>query len=141
MHPSHGDAMGWIDAMATGRVKGLVTVHALAEVWSVLTKLPIHPRIDPAAARKVVGDIASIAQVVALTHVMYFDALDRCVSHGARSGAVFDALHLAAAERTGADVVLTFNEKDFVRLAQPESPRILSPHHEDARAMLANLTR
>ena len=140
-HPSHGEAMDWMNAVAAGRAEGMVTLHALAEVWSVLTKLPIHPRIDPASARMVVGEIATIAQVTALTHAMYFQALDRCVSQGARSGAVFDALHLIAAERAGADVVLTLNEKDFVRLAHPTGPRILAPHQEDARTLLASLTR
>lgn len=140
-HPGHQGAVAWTAALAAGHADGVVTGHALAEVWSVLTKLPILPRIDPASARKVVVEIISAVEVVSLTEALYLDALDRCVAHGARSGAVFDALHLISAERAGADIMLTLNEKDFVRLAEPDSPRILSTDSGDARALLLSLHR
>jgi predicted nucleic acid-binding protein len=138
-HPHHAAASEWMAALTSGRVNGVVTVHALAEVWSVLTKLPIVPRIQPASARKVVTEMLSDVQVVSLSQALYLEALDRCVSRGVVSGAVFDALHLVAAEQAGADVMLTFNEKDFVRLAEPGTPRILSPQSRDAEALLASI--
>jgi predicted nucleic acid-binding protein len=136
-HAHHNTAVDWMGVVTGGRVRGIVTVHALAEVWSVLTKLPITPRIDPTAARQVVAEVASGVEVVSLSQALYHEALDRCVGCGARSGAVFDALHLAAAEHAGADLVLTFNERDFVRLAMPGTPRILSPASPDASSLLA----
>jgi hypothetical protein len=36
---------------------------------------------------------------------------------GLRSGAIFDALHLVAAERAEVDALLTFNLKDFLRFS------------------------
>ena len=138
-HPHHTAASEWMAAITSGRVNGVVTVHALAEVWSVLTKLPIVPPILPASARMVVGGLPSDVQVVSLSQALYIEALDRCVSRGVVSGAVFDALHLVAAEHAGASVMLTFNEKDFVRLAAPGTPRILSPQSGEAAALLASI--
>jgi hypothetical protein len=51
----------------------------------------------------------------------------RCSGRGLRSGAIYDALHLLAAEREAADIFLTFNVDDFRRLAEPTSPRVLAP--------------
>lgn len=58
---------------------------------------------------------------------IYRDALDRCTSKGLRSGAIFDAVHLATAEAAGAEALVTFNERDFVRLSVAESPPIVVP--------------
>jgi len=52
-----------------------------------------------------------------------------------KSGAVFDALHLIAAERARADALLTFNPNDFSRLAQGERPKIVVPSAPPAELM------
>ena len=41
----------------------------------------------------------------------------RSADAGARSGVILDALHLVSAERAKTDVLLTFHESDFNRLA------------------------
>jgi predicted nucleic acid-binding protein len=41
--------------------------------------------------------------------------------------AVFDALHLLAAERQRVDAFATFNPSDFERLVTEDSPRIVVP--------------
>ena len=56
-----------------------------------------------------------------------FHATERCASRGLKSGVIYDALHLVEAERTGADVFLTFNPSDFERLAAGSKPRIVVP--------------
>lgn len=57
----------------------------------------------------------------------YTAAMRRCSDRGRRSGAVYDTVHLAAAERWSADVLLTFNVQDFTRLSVESGPRILAP--------------
>jgi predicted nucleic acid-binding protein len=74
-----------------------------------------------------VGEILVAFEVVPLTIALYVAALDRCSSRGLRSGAIFDALHLAAAEAGGAEAVLTFNMGDFTRLSAAGGPRIVEP--------------
>jgi predicted nucleic acid-binding protein len=98
----------------------------MAETYSVLTKLPLVDRILPPAARAYLAALRGFVSTVAITEPMYLEALDRCATRGLGSGAVFDAIHLVAAEAAGAELMLTFNERDFSRLATTGSPRVAS---------------
>jgi predicted nucleic acid-binding protein len=134
-HRHHPRAVVWLDAVSAGDIRGVVSVHALGEVWSVLTKLPITPPIAPADARRTVRDIVARFEVVPLTARVYDDALDRCCTRGLRSGAIFDALHLVTAESAGADTMLTFNSRDFTRLSAVSVPAIVEPPDPPAVAL------
>lgn len=126
-HRDHARAIVWLTAVSEGRVDGVVSVHGLGELWSVLTKLPVVPPISPTTARQVIEDVLARFEAVPVTVQICTEALDRCASKGLRSGAIFDALHLATAESIGATALLTFNERDFVRLAVPGSPAVVVP--------------
>ena len=126
-HRDHARAVVWLSSVSGGALDGVVSVHALGERWSVLTKLPVSPPISPRTAREAINDVLTQFETVPLTVQIYREALDRCTSKGFRSGAIFDALHLATAEATGAAALLTFNERDFVRLSVSGSPPILVP--------------
>ena len=103
----------------------MVCAHALAEVYSVLSKLP--GGLSPAAARVLVSRVARQLRVIAPLQESYLAATERCASRGLKSGVIYDALHLIEAERAGADVFLTFNPGDFERLTVGTTPRILVP--------------
>lgn len=127
VHPHHLAARSWLAAARDARIEALMTSHAVAELWSVLTRLPLRPRLSPDGARRAVEGLRRIVEVGALEAADYDRALERCAERGLRSGAVFDALHLVAAERNGCSVLLTINTADFVRFALIEGPRITSP--------------
>jgi predicted nucleic acid-binding protein len=59
------------------------------------------------------GDIA------ALNAADYLEALRAASSRGVAGGAVYDAVIAACAEKASATAVLTFNRRDFERLASP----------------------
>jgi predicted nucleic acid-binding protein len=126
-HLHHARALPWLHAVADGSLEGMVDVHTLGELWSVLTKLPSSPPIDGPTARASVLRVRKLFDVVSLTPEHYLDAIDRCTSKGLRSGAIFDAIHLAAAEMSGARALTTFNGSDFTRLATPASPAVITP--------------
>lgn len=119
-HPEFGRSAAWLDAVDRGEVELTWTVHAYAEAWSVLTRLPLVERLDPSAVSSVLESLISLRSPLELTMSDYIDAALRCAEAGVRSGAIFDALHLVAAERAGVECILTLNVKDFDRL----SPRI-----------------
>ena len=123
-HPFHARAWIWHQAIHRGEVQGMVCGHALAEMYSVLTKLPNG--LSPAEALVVVGTIGSQLSVVGPTAQTYVAAIERCSSRALKSGAVYDALHLVEAERAGADL-LTFNPSEFLRLAEVERPKVVVP--------------
>jgi predicted nucleic acid-binding protein len=42
-HPNHTAALPWLQRAKPGLVTGLVAAHSLAELYAVLTTLPIQP--------------------------------------------------------------------------------------------------
>jgi predicted nucleic acid-binding protein len=124
-HPFHARAWVWQQAIHRGEIQAMVSAHALAELYSVLTKVP--DGLSPPEARVVIATLSSQVNVIAPSPQTYLSAIERCSSRSLQSGAVYDALHLVEAERAGADVLLTFNPKDFQRLAEFDKPRVLVP--------------
>lgn len=127
MHPHHRRAMVWIDAAVDQRLEGMITWHALAEIWSVLTRLPAPARLSPEQALRIVRRVQGVFELLPFEPSAYNEALERCTNRDLFSGVVFDALHLVAAEHARADAIVTFNGADFMRLATPTSPRIIVP--------------
>lgn len=119
-HPEFERASLWLDAADRGELQVVWTVHAYAETWSVLTRLPLAERLDPAAVNEILDALAEAHPPEGIVLADYRSAASRCDRAGVRSGAIFDALHLVVAERLRADAILTLNAKDFTRL----SPRI-----------------
>ena len=121
-HPHHGRAAPVLRGARSGERALVVASHALAEAYATLTALPVSPRVTPAeAARMIDDDVASVAEVVALDGADYVAVLDRMARLDLPSGAVYDALHVRAAEKAGADELLTFNGAHFRRMP-PEPP-------------------
>lgn len=126
-HLHHERASVWFRGAREKRFQACAATHAFAETWATLTAMPLHPRLPATAARRVVEELARSIRPLELSWQDYVGAIARCSDRDVRSGALYDALHLAAAERTGASVLLTFNTKHFTRLAGSASPRILAP--------------
>jgi predicted nucleic acid-binding protein len=136
-HPFHDRAKPWFDAFDHGDLDGIVCAHALAELYSVLTKIP--EGLSPTAAQLVVANVPNQFRVTPLTIAAYRVAVERCAQRALKSGSVFDALHLVAAEGKGAGALLTFNPGDFERLTDGDGPKIVLPP-DPPSADLAKLT-
>lgn len=126
-HPFHARAAVWLEAAATPGHDGIASWHAMAETYSVLTRLPLLPRLSTRQAEEVVLRLEQLLTLVPLTAEVYKDALRRAAETGVRSGGLFDVIHLLTAERAGADVLVTFNLSDFSRLASLGSLRVVVP--------------
>jgi predicted nucleic acid-binding protein len=129
-HPQHARARRWLVAARAGGVEAMMSWHAIAETWSVLTRLPLAPAISGELARDLLHTLRTFIEPVTPDEGCYQAALARCAARGLRSGAVYDALHLVAAERMHADLLLTWNRYDFERLAAKSGPMIASPDDE-----------
>ena len=126
-HSFHARAIRWVEEAASGRVTAHCAWHAVAETWSVLTRIPLEPSISPALAEVAVDRLLTWVEPVELPGKSYRDALRRCSERGLRSGAIFDALHLVCAESLEVAGFVTFNPGDFERLRAPHSPPIVVP--------------
>jgi predicted nucleic acid-binding protein len=98
---------------------GFCSAHSLAEMYATLTALPLAPRIHPADAAAAVRQRAETLQSIALTADEYLEAITHAAERGASTGQVYDGLILAAAAKSPASVIYTWNLRHFERLAAP----------------------
>ena len=124
-HSMHARALPWLKRAKEREFDWVVSSHSLAELYSVLTTLPVKPKISPGTARRLVRDnVESLAQVVSLTVSDYSRTIARVADAGLIGGIVYDALHARAASKAGIKRFLTFNPDDF-RRAWPEGANVI----------------
>jgi len=116
-HPRHASAVRWHGRAKGGEHAFLVAAHTLAELYSVLTRLPLSPRIGPGLARRLVHENVEVpARIVTLRGSDYGAVLRSVSELGLTGGVIYDALIARAAERSGVDRLLTLNPEDFRRV-------------------------
>jgi len=128
-HPHHVQAFSALQRVVTRRDKGFISVHSIAEVYAVLTRLPLVPRIHPADAETfLTSNILPHVEVVTLSTADYVETLRSVKVGGWLGGKIYDALLLRCAVKCGTDRIYTFNLRDF-RLLAPKGvePKICSP--------------
>ena len=101
--------------------------HSVAELYAVMTRLPVRPAIAPEQCMLFVNDLRERFTLVGLTGAEYVATVARAAKAGLPGGKVYDALILACAGKAGAEVVYTLNAKDFERIAPDLAGRIQSP--------------
>jgi len=127
-HPSHSLAFPWLRRAKAGDFELLIACHSLAEAYTVLSTLPVVPRISPILAWKLVHDnIETLAHPVALSASDYSRVIRHMGEHGLSGGIMYDMLVVQAAEKAGADQILTLNAKDFTRLWPERKTHVISP--------------
>lgn len=120
-HVHHSETLPIIEGILKGRFKGLISAHSLAECYSVLTTLRDLPPMPPSQAREVVEkNLLEAFQVIGLSVEDYRRALRLVSEPGLRGAAIYDALILQAALRGKVSVIITWDKRDFTRLAGGE---------------------
>jgi predicted nucleic acid-binding protein len=103
-------------------------VHALAETFSILTGGRLGRRVNAAVATRLLDQsVLPFVSVQSLSGKDILAALSECEARGVRGGAVYDLLHLAAARKAKAAVLVTLDARNFRALAKPGDPRIENP--------------
>ena len=127
-HPAHSQALPWLQRVRNNGDAGLVAAHSLAELYAILTTLPVQPRIPPSIARQLIQhNVLDICEVVFLSDQDYAAVIDHLADLGIIGGATYDALILHAAAKANVDQVVTLNEKDFRRVYPALTDKIVSP--------------
>lgn len=125
-HPFHGPGLSWLKRAKAKEFELFVSSHTLAELFAVLSTLPVSPRISPALAWRLIHEnIEPVAAVVSLSTSDYLAVLRRMRDLGISGGAIYDALILRAAQKSRVDRVITFNVNEFRRL-WPEGEALIS---------------
>jgi len=127
-HPHYVRARPVLEEVASGRVKGVMSTHSLAELYSALTLIPVLPRLQPSQVRDIIEtNVRRHFEFVPLTSAMYEQAIALCVARGLPGAKVYDALLLECARQVAVDRIYTFNLQDFRRLAPDLEARIAAP--------------
>ena len=127
-HPSHDSAFGWLRRARAGKIESFICSHTLAELYAVLTALPVSPKISPGMARRLIRDsVLSCARVVSLTARDYRSVIEIMTDLGIGGGTIYDALIARAAFKAGVDFLVTLNTRDFKRVCPEHSNIIRSP--------------
>lgn len=123
--PGHETALA---ALASTR-DGYASTHSLAECFATLTGGRISSRLAPAVAAEMVEvNVAERLTLVSLTQAETAAALRTAASVGARGGAIYDVLLLAAARKCRADRIHTLNHRHFTAFAPDLRDRLTDGH-------------
>jgi len=127
-HEHHARALPVVQSIHAGKAEGFVSAHSLLEMHAILTRLPRAPRVSPMQASALIEEnIVKHFSVVALTAGEYGELSFKLGRNNVAGGKAYDLLHLACAEKCGADRIYTFNVLDFARLAGPWANKIAAP--------------
>lgn len=127
-HPAHARALPWLQRARRQEVKVVVAAHTLAELYAVLTRLPVQPSISPAVAWQLIREnVLTTFEVIALSEQDYRSVLESLSRRGITGGATYDALIAHAASKAAVDQLVTLNEKDFSRIYPDLAERIIAP--------------
>ena len=125
-HPRHANCLPWLQKVKKKEIEGIISVHSLIEIYSILTKLPLSPRINPALALNLIKEnILEDFELVTYDKKDYINLLDELSRGNIAGGASYDGLILNAAKKVTADKILTLNVNDFIRVC-PQLVRIIS---------------
>lgn len=123
-HSRHAASFEWLAGAAKKLGDTAISQHTVAELYSVLTGLPVPLRVSPATAVSLINDLS--LEVVPLTPSHYRDATSRLSASGLPGGVIYDMLHLVAAEAFCAERLITANSGDFERLPMTRAIEIVS---------------
>ena len=129
-HEMHEICRPWLRRANNREFQALVSVHSLAEVYSVVTRLPKPYRLSAEIARRLMLENLSNFERIALTSTDYESVLESGVRLGIVGGGIYDALIARSAIVGNADRLLTLNAKHFIRLGEDVARLVQVPKDE-----------
>ena len=126
-HVHHTHSQPWLQRAKAGALEAVVSGHSLAELYSVLTRLPRTPRITPSEALELIQQDVASHTLVTLAAADYVKLIEELGQLGVAGGSVYDAVIAKAAELASVDYLLTLNVGHFQRVWPSGASRIVSP--------------
>jgi predicted nucleic acid-binding protein len=124
-HPDHDASLDLFSKLRPQ--SGACGIHSLAEVYSVMTALPVRPLLAAEQVYLFVEQIPARLTVIALQQDDYLKTIRELAERRLASGRIYDALLLACARKSRAQTIYTWNLKHFRQLAPGIADRIRTP--------------
>ena len=125
-HPKHENSLHWLQRVKKKEIEGIISVHSLIESYSILTTLPLSPKIYPSLAENLIKEnVLKDFVMVKYNTDDYIRLLDELSSNNITGGASYDELILYAARQMKIDRILTLNVNGFIRIS-PQLAKIIS---------------
>lgn len=102
-------------------------LRTLGEVYATLTGLPLRPRIPGPEGISIVKQIRERLTLITLSEQEYVSTLELASSGAIVGAAAYDALIAQCALKAGADILLTWNVRDFTRLGSAVAQLVKTP--------------
>ena len=117
-HIDHERSFVVLDRVQTGKDEGAISAHSLAEMYVVITKLPVPYRHTPEQALlSIEENVLKHFKTVSLSGNDYATVLRDAAGTGIQGGTIYDAILLKSAAKAGVDRVYTLNLKHFQAIA------------------------
>lgn len=124
-HEHHGRAFPWLRGGIDGSHGVVVSAHTLAEVYAVVTRLPLPLTQGPSEARELIRrSIEDTAHIVALSAKDYREVLDVLAQRQFTGGRIYDALIVKTGLKARVDHIITLNVRHFSGI-WPEADALL----------------
>jgi predicted nucleic acid-binding protein len=116
-HEHHRTASAALSVLLESRERIILPLHALAEAYSVMTRLPPPHRLSPRDALQILeGSLRTRATVVGLDGEEGWLCLGDLARSAISGGTTYDGLILACARKAAATKIFTLNPAHFERL-------------------------
>jgi len=117
-HEHHARAFHVLDRVQNRRDEGHISGHSMAEMYSILTKLPPPFRHMPEQALlSIEENVIQHFEVATLSPKEYASLIREAALSGIKGGTIYDAVLLKCAAKSGAEQIWTFNLKHFQNIA------------------------
>jgi len=113
-----------------GKIDACCGAHSLAEVYATLTGMPGRRRVSGNEALLFLGDVRERLTLIALDEQEYFQMTEASAGANLAGGAIYDAILGHCALKANAEVIYTWNIKDFLRLPPAIAGRVKNPDRQ-----------
>jgi predicted nucleic acid-binding protein len=117
-HPHHTAAKAALERICRGDDAGFTSGHCLAEMFSVLSRMPTVPKLRPQDVLAILEtNIIPHFTLLVLAPADYPQAIRDLAAKRLGGGRIYDLLHLTAARKQAVDRIYTFNDAEWKNLA------------------------
>ena len=124
-HPNHPISLPWIKQARSKEITGYISTHSIAELYAVITRLPLINSINPKQAQEIIINNLKTFNTIDLGSDDYLAVLKNVSQLNIVGGGIYDAIiaqaaWLAAAHTTGKPIPTpTYRPAIYQTLSNP----------------------